>query len=435
MMGDRAPGDGAVGAEGARQKPKGYENWLVLLFAMSGVIVFYERATLSYLFPAIVPEMGLQMWQVGVTTSALSLTYGFSGWIMASASDRRGRKSVLVPMIFAYSVLSWVTGAANSFVQLVAARIVVGITIGPIFPISMALLVEESTPSRRGINGGAMAALGTAAGFAVAPVVAVQLASTLGWRWAYYIVGVPGLIVALLLWRFLRESPSHSREGTARGAGNAESFRDRYVSVLRFRNVRLAAIYITWAIGFMSVLPTFTPLYLTMGQGLSLAWTGTAMASFGIGAVVGMIVLSAVSDFVGRKPTLVVSTLVMGVAPLGLLGAGRNTILIMVALFVGGLCSGSMGALTTAVVESVPISMAAGALSLALLVGTILGSTVLPAISGALADMYGLAIPIFVSALAGLLGGIVALFFTETAPRILARRSGGDVVVGRSVGT
>src|SRR5260370_26829008 len=81
-----------------------------------------------------------------------------------------------------------------------------GLAEGPILPIAQSLVAIESTAARRGNNRGVMQNFGSnMLGSFVAPLVLVAVASTYNWRWAFYLSGVPGLIMALLIAKLVRQ--------------------------------------------------------------------------------------------------------------------------------------------------------------------------------------------------------------------------------------
>src|SRR6266849_8844375 len=108
-----------------------YEFGLVVLLFLTWGTVFLDRMSLLYLAPFIAPDLRLSHTQVGLLVSALALAWAFSGLVLGAISDRVGRRPVLVPAVFAFSILSWLSGLARSFAQLLAARTMMGLAEGP----------------------------------------------------------------------------------------------------------------------------------------------------------------------------------------------------------------------------------------------------------------------------------------------------------------
>src|SRR5215469_10978446 len=100
------------------QNPKRYEAALVVLLFLTWGAVFLDRMSLLYLAPLIAPDLHLNHAQVGLLASALALAWAFSSLIFGAISDRVGRRPVLIPAVFAFSILSWLSGIMRSFGQL-----------------------------------------------------------------------------------------------------------------------------------------------------------------------------------------------------------------------------------------------------------------------------------------------------------------------------
>lgn len=405
-------------------RPKGYENWLVVIFAFLSGVVMLDRTAPAYLFPVIVPDLGLQMWQVGAITSALSISWAVSGWALGSISDYKGRRPILLPAVFILSVLSWLTGVASSFIQMVAARATMGLAEGPVPPVTMAVMAEESTPTRRAFNMGAMSAMGPLLALAVGPILTTQLATSVGWRWSFFIIGIPGIILGLILWKFLKEPGSVLARRMAKAKGEDATLKIKYGDVLKYRNVWVASIFAVLKFNYVFVFGAFGMLYLTNVQKMEMMQAGMAMAGMGLGGSVGIVLLPALSDFVGRKPVIAASSLVAGLSLIAFASVGSDFGLLFTFLFLGGISYGMINLGSgTVPAESVPFHFSATAVAIPITIGEILGSTLMPMVAGGLADVYGLSITMYVAAIGAIAAAFISLLFTETAPRVLERRA------------
>ena len=127
--------------------PKRYENTLVAILFLSWGTVFLDRMSQLYLAPYITPEFHLTHEQVGMLASVLAITWAVSTLFFGALSDRFGRRTILIPAVFAFSLLSWLSGVAHTFHQLLLIRALMGIAEGPCWSIMTALIEESSTPS------------------------------------------------------------------------------------------------------------------------------------------------------------------------------------------------------------------------------------------------------------------------------------------------
>jgi len=164
---------------------------------------------------------------------------------------------------------------------------------------------------------------------------------------------------------------------------------------------------------------TFAPLYITEVNRNSATFAGFILSASGLGAFVWGLILPWISDRTGRKPALLLVAAISAVVPL----TYQAPFLIhhpwLMAL-AGFVANGGQGiaALTLVIIptETVPAGFTATAIGLATLVGEMVGGTLAPAISGAIADRHGLGASLWIAAGGAFAVFLVGLFMKETAP-------------------
>src|SRR6185437_7596138 len=158
-----------------------YQRQLIWTLSITFGVVFFDRNAASFLSPFIARDLGLSFTQVGLLSAGLSLTCALSGTLGGAISDRTGRRKLpLLIAICAFSICSALSGLAASFAALLATRLLMGISEGPILPVSQALLAEESAEENRGHNMGVMQNTGSAfLGSFLTPLVLVAIAQRL----------------------------------------------------------------------------------------------------------------------------------------------------------------------------------------------------------------------------------------------------------------
>ncbi len=394
---------------------KRYQTGLVVLFFFTWGSVFLARMSVLYLAPFIAPDLHLSHAQVGYLASALALAWAASGLIFGAISDRIGKRPVLIPTIFLFSVLSWLSGIARSFSELLFIRTLLGIAEGPTFPTMTSMIEAYSEPKSRGRNIGIVVSAGALVGLALAPVLSTQVAARFGWRTAFFVTGIPGMILGFLIWRFVKEPP----EAEPDTHHHAKPSLKDYLSLLRYRNMLLCCL---GAVGFMTwlfVMHVFAPLYITEVSQRSATLAGLIIGAGGLGAFMWGWIYPWISDRAGRKPTLIVIALISATAPL------TYQVPFLIAhpwlmAAAGFLVNGGQGIAPLVLVlvptESVPVKFAATAIGLATLVGEIVGGAFAPAVAGAAANRYGLGAPLWIASGGAILVLLAALFMTETAP-------------------
>src|SRR5882672_5485581 len=184
-----------------------YETRLIWVLTITFGFVFFDRNAANYLMPIIADDLHFNNQQIGLIASALSFTWAIASFLGGAYSDRTGnRKTLLLVTVVAFSLCSFASGLAVSFLTLFATRLLMGLAEGPILPIAQSLVAIESTAAKRGNNMGVMQNFGSnLLGSFVAPLVLVAVATAYSWRWAFFLSGVPGLIMALLIGKFVRQ--------------------------------------------------------------------------------------------------------------------------------------------------------------------------------------------------------------------------------------
>lgn len=396
------------------QATPGYERTLVTLLFFTWGTVFLDRMAQLYLAPYFQPEFALTSEQIGMLASVLAITWALSGFFFGALSDRYGRRRVLLPAVFVFSVLSVASGLARTFGELLAVRALMGVAEGPCWAVITALVEESSPVDRRGRNVGIVVSAAALVGLAVAPVISTQVAARWGWRAAFFLTGIPGVLLGVLLAKIVREPDGSQR---ARGGAHGIQGARDYLKLLRYRNVWLCALA---AIGFMTWLfseNVFAPLYITKVAGQSGTTAGFLLGASGLGSFVLALILPGVSDRVGRKPLLMGVALLSAVVPIALqipaLYAHLWLLAGIIFLANGGQC---MPALVLVLVptESVPARFAATAIGLVTLVGEVIGATAAPALGGRLAERYGLGVPLWLSAGGTAIVFLAGIFLKET---------------------
>lgn len=415
------PGQAATGAGQAGWDTR-YEWKCVALLTIGFGLVGLDRWVIAHLAGAqsstMIADLGLAGGDVegavGTMIAALGLAWGFSSFFMGNLSDRWGRKAVLVPALVVFSLLSGVSGLVNGVMMMIIMRALMGVAEGAYCPTSFASVAEASHPRRRGFNLGLQQSAFALFGLGFGPIIATQLLEYMSWRWVFAIVGIPGLIVALLVARTIREPRS------AAPAATVEAPRMRMADVFRHRNVALSMFTLLCAMCGIFVLSAFSPIYLTRYLNLTDAQMGFVASAIGFGGFLGQWLLSAASDFAGRR-TMAVTGFAVGAAFLLLFmrADGSNPMLLFVLLFISaGFAFGLLSLITGPIAaEAAPAGMIASTAGAIIGVGEIFGGGIAPALGGGIAAAWGIQYTLWM-AFAGLaIGGIASLFYIETSPR------------------
>ncbi len=413
------------------QRSKWYEWKIVILLALLHGTLGLDRLVIVYLFPILMPEFGLNNTQAGAITAVLAMTWAVSAWVMGSLSDRIGRKKVLIPSAIFFSLMSWVTGVVKSYGGLLVVRGLMGVGEGGVFSTSAATIGEESTPKKRGLNLGIHQSFFPGIGIGLGAIIATQLATEFGWRPVFFIVGIPGLVLAAIIAYVMKEPLSFSQKEEKKPVSDiaikSEETKPGFFAALKYRNVWVSTIVSCLFMNWLFVFAAFAVLFLTQVRGLSLPTAGVVLSAWGFGGFIGMIGIAAISDYLGRRPVMIVSSIITGISVIWFALAGSNPVTLFCILFVGAIFGWGTYpiflALTTT--ESVPAKLAGSAVGIPTSIGEIFGAMVMPIIAGSLADKFGLIYPMYLAGIAPIIAAVVSFWYIETAPRVLSRKNQG----------
>lgn len=392
-----------------------YENKLVTIFFFSIGFVFFDRLAINYLVPFIQKDFTLTNTQIGLIGSALAITWAISGPLGGFLSDRvKNQKLVLAIIIFAFSLVSLLQGMAASFAMVIVLRLIMGVLEGPVTPITQSILALESSERRRGFNMGFTMNTGNAIfGSFLAPLIIVALANAFDWRTAFYLTIIPGLILAFFILKSVR-NPKLSAGPAISSAASHEKV--HFKEVIKNRNILLSIITFSFFMIYVMAFNIFGPTFLVNYKHLSPGTMSIVMAAFGAGFAIFGMVVPAISDRIGRKPTALIFGVLSIFTPLAVLYADSvGLMIILVFLFSSGM---GVGALLMSVIptESVPRQYAGVTVGLIIGIGEFFGGVLNPIFSGIAADAWGLTAPLWVSAGGALLAFVFSLFIQETAP-------------------
>jgi MFS family permease len=389
-----------------------YETRLIWVLTITFGFVFFDRNAANFLMPFIANDLHFNNSQVGLVASALSFTWAVAAFLGGAYSDRTGnRKTFLLITVIAFSLCSFASGLAASFVTLFSTRLLMGLAEGPILPIAQSLVAIESTAAKRGNNMGVMQNFGSnLLGSFAAPLVLVAVASSYSWRWAFFLSGAPGLIMALLIAKYVRQPAA------AIPAPLAER-RMGYAEMLQHGNMWLCMLIAIFMVAWMVLGWAFLPLFYTKVRQISNGQMSVLMSVLGLSAAFFSFVVPALSDRFGRRPVIVIFNLIGLLVPLAALYFQGSLFVLGTLIFIGWSASGTfplfMGTVPS---ETIPARYVATSLGIVVGLGEILGGVSAPAIAGRAADQYGLQAPIMIMAVCAIVGTVLALFLRETAP-------------------
>ncbi|MEO6151838.1 MAG: MFS transporter [Croceibacterium sp.] len=397
---------------------RGYQILLVILLSLNFGIVFFDRQAVNVLMPQMQPALGLSQTQIGIIAAGLSFTWAIAAFFYGRLSDSIGkRKILLVLATLAFSACSFLTGLATSFALLLGARLLMGAAEGGVMPISHAMVASEVDPKFRGLAQGVAQNLGSnLLGSFAAPVVLVAFALTFGWRESFYLAGLPGIVSALIIWFMLKEPVPLPKQAV-------DEHKMTIMEALKERNMWIAVVVGVLMVAHFVITWAFLPLYLVQTRGFDESTMSWLMGSLGIAAAIYSIVVSGMSDRIGRKPVMVVLPFLSLVGPLAAMYYTGSPVVLAAIFFVGWMVNGTFPIfMATIPSETFDARHHATVLGLAMGACEILGGVFGPPIAGVLNDAFGSSTFLWMLMILATISGFVAMGLRETAPAVLARR-------------
>jgi len=401
-----------------------YEWKAVLIVSLAFGLVGLDRFILPPLFPFMRDELKLNSQDLGNLVGVLGVCWGVSAIIVGNLSDRLGRRAVLVPAVVIFSLLSVFSGMAAGLMSLLLIRGIMGVAEGAVAPTGVAVAVEASHPKRRGMNNGIFQCTIALFGLGIAPNLSAWLLGFTSWRNVFLIVGIPGLIVAVIMWFIIREP-------TTVGASNSsvQPKRARWLDMFKHRNVPLSMLALLCAMTGIFVISAMMPVYLIDYLKLTGPQMGFVTSAIGFGGALGQFGLLTISDKIGRKLATLLSFIIAAVFLYFFINTGANLSTLFGLLFVAAMFNfGALAILAGPIpAEAAPMGLVASVAGLVIGAGEIFGGGVAPSIAGGIAERFGIQYTLWFALGGQVLGLLVSLFLRETAPSKSA--AGGEVSV------
>jgi MFS transporter, Spinster family, sphingosine-1-phosphate transporter len=180
-------------------------NWSLALLFLAGVLNIFDRQIVNILAQSIKADLGLTDAQLGLLTgTAFGLFYAVLGIPLGRLADRVNRVKLMATVLVLWSALTVVCGMAGNFLQLLVARMGVGVGEAGSQPASTALVADLFEPARRTSAMSALLVSASAGGF-LGLALGGYVAAHWGWRTAFFVAGAPGILLAIVMLVAMRD--------------------------------------------------------------------------------------------------------------------------------------------------------------------------------------------------------------------------------------
>lgn len=265
-----------------------------LLIALSGVLAYssVDRLALGLVLPDIKADLELTDSQLGLLTGiAFAFFYALAGLPLARWADRGNRVSIISLTTALWAGAVALSGGATSFIQLLAIRVCVAVGEAGLMPAAHSLIADHFSRAERP-RALATYLLGAPISVLLGYMAAGYLAEAYSWRVTFVVLGLPGVLIALLLWLTLRDP--RARKATpelaaptaaSTGPGLLATFGQLWANVA-FRNLVICFSIVAF---FNAGISQWKPSFFARSYGMGMAEMGVWFTLvYGLGSVIGI---------------------------------------------------------------------------------------------------------------------------------------------------
>ena len=188
-----------------KQVSNRYLNYVLVMLTLVYVFNFVDRQLLVILQESIKKELHLSDTQLGLLSGfTFAIFYVTLGIPIARLADKRNRRNIVAGSLALWSVMTAFSGLARNFIQLLLARIGVGVGEAGGSPPAHAMISDYFPPEKRS-TALSVYSTGIYIGVLIGFLMGGYLNQHLGWRTAFFVLGTPGLIFSLLFYTTVKE--------------------------------------------------------------------------------------------------------------------------------------------------------------------------------------------------------------------------------------
>ena len=387
---------------------------LVGLLWFVAALNYLDRQLMYSIFPLLQADLKLSNMELGLLSTSFLWVYALCSPLSGFLADRLGRVPVIVGSLLVWSAVTWATGHAGSTSELLLARALMGISEAAYLPAALALINDYHGEKTRSLASG-LHQSGIYFGAMIGGAVGGWLGQRYGWRFAFNVLGVLGMIYAGVLWLAL----PHLRSEPGRALGPPLNLLKSVGHLFRLPGypIMLAVFGLTSAAGW--VIYTWLPLYIYETFHTSL--TGAAVSAtlyFQVASFGGVLIGGTVADHWSRtngnaRVLTQAAGLVLSAPFLFLSGSTSSLAVLVVGMVVLGLGRGFYDCnIMPLLCRVASPEIRATGYGVFNFVGTMVGGVTALA-AGALKHAFGLGVSLQMAAVGWLIAGLLLLGLTR----------------------
>lgn len=247
---------------------------IIFILFLCWVVGFIDKTAINIAIIPISGEFGLASDETGMIISGFFLAYSITQLIGGYLVDRLGSKTILTGAVGLWSVATACTGMATGILGLVVSRFFVGMG-EAVFPSGSSVVIAQQFDKSKMARAKSFLQSGASVGFAMGSVVVTTLIAFFNWRMMFFVLGMLGMGLALVLWLVLRSSAYHQTASPAASPARDKTSEKRRLLEIVTRPLtwQIAACYFFTNIVFWG-LQSWLPSYWIKVKGMSMVSMG-----------------------------------------------------------------------------------------------------------------------------------------------------------------
>lgn len=376
-----------------RYESNSYRNYVLGLLTFVYAVNFIDRQLLTILQESIKADLALSDTQLGLLTGlAFALFYVLAGIPIARLADKHSRRNIIAGSIGIWSFMTAISGMAGNYTQLLLARMGVGIGEAGCSPPAHSMISDMYPPEQRA-SALSFYSVGINIGIMLGVLLGGYINQYFGWRVAFFVVGAPGLLIALIV-RFTIAEPLRGWSEKHEVVQDALPF----MTVLRFITARRYLVHMAMGGGLSALagyaLTSWQPSFYIRDFGLPTSEVGLWLAAgVGLFGGLGTFGWGYLCDRVGQRDKrwylwLPAFAMLVAIIPIVITFSSSTPqhFALIAGLFPGIFTTSYMGASLAVLHGAVEPRMRATASALFFLVLNIIGLGCGPTLVGAVSD-------------------------------------------------
>lgn len=329
-----------------------YKWWVVLMLWSICFFNYADRQAIFAVFPKLKEEFGFDKEQLGWVGSAFMWVYAGGALFAGLIVDRFRRKDLILGGCLFWSFVTVTTSWCSKLSHFITARALEGLGETFYFPASMSMASDYHEPRTRS-RALAFHQSSVYVGTILGSWIGAWFAEHHGWRLGFYLFGSAGLVLALLLYRFLREPSRGASESASEHSSPNSRMPEEKLSVAEtmriiFRSpaVPLLMLAFVGANFVATIFLTWTPTFLVEKFGFKLAAAGLSgsvyihLASAFSVPVAGLLADQLTRRFSGGRMVIQAAGLLAGAYFVWMVGATTSVNTLIVSMTCFGVCKG-----------------------------------------------------------------------------------------------